>query len=226
MRSFIHSVAETMYAVAWPTATYEGVTIHDFRTLSNGLDIEIRLYGESHFGGALWLDLLMEIRNGDLHNMEVKQHNALLVPPFETAKALGTFVEELAAEFSESTAPAAPAPSSIAPRASASSQRAAAVCVQNPTENSLSFYYRWGDDEWVSETLKPGYEAWFTYALPTAGSTSPRFYVEFDNSFNEGYTATSYWLERNSVTLPANCRTAKKYRFGVKGRSIVMTAGE
>jgi len=116
-RSFIASVAATVYGVAWPSATYKDWRVKSVERQAGGLDVVVRLSGESMFGGELWLDLVFKFRNGGFSDLGLREHNAILVPPFETAKTIGAVARDLINEAAANNRPApalAPAP---APRA-------------------------------------------------------------------------------------------------------------
>jgi hypothetical protein len=100
-RSWVEAVAATVYAAAWPTATYESFRLRDVDRLADGLAASVRLSGESGFGGNLWVDLAFTFRHGQLFDMEVEAHNAVLVPPFETTKTLAAATMEFAQDFAQ-----------------------------------------------------------------------------------------------------------------------------
>jgi uncharacterized membrane protein len=95
-RGFIESIAEGIYQLAWPTATYESVSIQSIEPGRGGVDVLVRLSGKSGFsGGDLWLVLVLEVRRGVLHDIRVAQHNALLAHPFATVQGFGELIAEL-----------------------------------------------------------------------------------------------------------------------------------
>ena len=99
-RGFVGSVAATVYKTAWPTATYESVAIASVsRVPPDGFEILVRLSGESYWGGELWVDLAFEFRDGGFFDLKVREHNAILVPPFATTKTVGAMALALVDEF-------------------------------------------------------------------------------------------------------------------------------
>jgi hypothetical protein len=46
------------------------------------------------WGGDLWVELVVQLRDGDLYDIRVRDHNAILVPPFETAISIGQAIAE------------------------------------------------------------------------------------------------------------------------------------
>jgi hypothetical protein len=113
-RSFIASVAATVYGVAWPSATYKDWRVKSVERQAGGLDVVVRLSGESMFGGELWLDLVFKFRNGGFSDLGLREHNAILVPPFETAKTIGAVARDLINDAANNRPAPAPA---TAPRA-------------------------------------------------------------------------------------------------------------
>lgn len=111
-RSFVESVAATVYALAWPTATYENFRIREVESAADGYEVTVRLNGASAFGGGpLWMDMAFQVRRGTLVDIEVKRHNAVLAAPFATAEAVREAVATIAAEARLSSIEAGPGPS-------------------------------------------------------------------------------------------------------------------
>ncbi|RMH16750.1 MAG: DUF1036 domain-containing protein [Acidobacteria bacterium] len=110
-KGFVESIAETVYAWAWPSAEYESASVKSIDPVAGGYDVLVKLSGKSAFdGGDLWLVLVFKLRNGSLADVKVSAHNAILVPPFATVKALGQLIAELAAEQSYRSPPKASSP--------------------------------------------------------------------------------------------------------------------
>ena len=217
-QSFIDSIAATTYAAAWPTATYKKVSIKSTTRVEDGYDVAVRLLGESAFGGELWLDLVLEIRSGGLSDMRVGGHNARLVPPFETIKITGVFLEELLKEYEKNHAHHDPSPARAAPAHPAN--QAGAVCLKNPTSYKINYSYRWGEEEWQSQSVDAESNRWHWWPYTGSERTSPKFSIRFDDHFDVGYTETSYWLPRATATLPITCEEAMQFEFVVRGRKI------
>jgi hypothetical protein len=216
VESFIDSIAEMTYAAAWPSATFKGVSIKGTELVSDGYDVAVRLTGESAFGGDLWLDLVFEIRNGGLHDMRIGGHNAILVPPFETTKALGAFIEEMIDDYNGQTRQHV-----TTKRLPATTGRVGAVCIMNSTDYTLSYSYRWGEEGvWNSESIDAHYNSWYWWRYDSERQISPKFYIRFDDNLASGVTERAYWLKRNSTSLPVTCEKAKQYRFTTNGQRI------
>lgn len=114
-KSFIGSMAQTVYAMAWPTATYKSVSIDDFEPADGGFNVIVKLSGLSAFDGSdLWLKLAFLFRNGSLQDIQVRDDNAILVRPFATSRALASAAVELAQDYARSQNQA-PAPQEAPP---------------------------------------------------------------------------------------------------------------
>lgn len=98
-RNFIESSAAAIYNLAWPTATYKGVSIKGVEEAVGGYDLLVKLEGESAFGGELWLLLAFEWRDGGISDMRVHGHNAILSPPFKTVENMGALLKEVMKEL-------------------------------------------------------------------------------------------------------------------------------
>ncbi|MES1240630.1 MAG: DUF1036 domain-containing protein [Acidobacteriota bacterium] len=98
-RGFVNSVAKSLYFLAWPTATYESVEFGDVDFVSSGADVSFRLHGKSAFDdGPLWVDVVIEVRNGDITDLRWGRNNAILAQPGSTIKYMA---QELARINSE-----------------------------------------------------------------------------------------------------------------------------
>ena len=119
-RSFVQSVAATVYGLAWPTATYESFSLKSVDRVRGGYDARVRLNGISAFSdSALWMEIVFEVRNGALNDVRVARHNAILSAPFATAEAMGQLVADLLEESSSGS----PAPSYYASGSGSSNNR-------------------------------------------------------------------------------------------------------
>jgi hypothetical protein len=87
-RSFLRSVAATIYRLAWPTATYKQIEFAGFQREPDGLAVAVKLSGEGLLGDNLWLKLGIVLNGDGIKDVRVLGHNALLAGPFETSKAI------------------------------------------------------------------------------------------------------------------------------------------
>jgi len=98
-----------------------------------------------------------------------------------------------------------------------------AVCVVNQIDTTVSFVYRWGDGAWSKEQLEAGKSMIYWYTLDGQRGAEPPFFIEYDDSFEDGYTPQRYELKRNAVsTSPPTCDLAKQYTFTASGVHIFL----
>lgn len=217
-QKFVDSVGEAVYKFAWPTATYERVNFQGVAKTSDGVEVKIRAHGISAFdNGPLWTDVILQVRNGKIDDIRWGENNAILAAPGQTMKALGSLLVELNKEYNQNhpaTAPdAAPEPSPTpSPKPSPSP---AAVCLSNPTAQTLAYTLRIeGRSE--NHTLAPGKEE-----LTWASVVVPEFTVSFDDSFADGYTDKTMRLPATAVAAePTTCTDDMTYEFVLDGNRI------
>ena len=145
-RGFVESIASVVYHTAWPTATYEGLSFGAPSRVGRGYDVPIRLYGRSGFGGGrLWMELVLELRDGRLSGLHVRRHNAVLAPPFATAAAIGDALVAVGNSMAEERVPAPPPTTRTA-----YDRRVASYLVGTWRDENSVFTYR-ADGRWWSE---------------------------------------------------------------------------
>lgn len=206
-RQFVNAIGSTVYALAWPSATYRSVSLEGLDRRRNGADIKIRLDGISAFDdSSLWVDVVISVRDGEISDIRWGSHNAFWVPPGETVKALGVVLAELNREYS-----AAPSYASVD-----AAQVRHVVCIQNTVPGQFKFQYRWANsDQWQSVTLDRDEHQWH------ANTVEQRFYVRFDGDGRDGYQEKDYYL----VTYPNRkaCEGAKTYNAFLEGSRFDLT---
>ena len=95
-RGFADSVGEFIFALAWPTATYERVSFGSVEETDAGMDVSFRLHGKSAFGGgSLWVEVVLQIENGKITDLRWGRHNGILAAPGETIKVMSEALAEL-----------------------------------------------------------------------------------------------------------------------------------
>lgn len=99
--AFVDRVASSVYAAAWPTATYKSVNLNAVTERRNGsLDIAFRLYGISALDNSwLWTDVILNIKDGEVRDIHWGKNNAIVMQPGGTAKLIGEFLADLSAEL-------------------------------------------------------------------------------------------------------------------------------
>ncbi|HEV7590338.1 MAG TPA: hypothetical protein VGO40_19665 [Longimicrobium sp.] len=171
-RGIVSSIAGTIYNLAWPTAEYQDLTLGEVQRIDNGWDVPIVLYGRSAFGGGmLWLELVVELRNGSLHDIRLGRDNHILAPPFATlattAAIVAAIVEQQQAQGAPGTtqrAVMAPSPAPAAPLSMSPEEhdrRDAAMLVGTwRDENSVFTYYADGRMTCVWNSGRRMYGSW------------------------------------------------------------------
>jgi hypothetical protein len=256
-------MAKTVYNLAWPTATYREVSIDGFEPADNGFDVLVKLSGQSAFDNSdLWVRLAFMFRDGKFYDIRVKDHNAILVPPFRTTMTLATVAAGLAKDYADqqaaqaanganpNPAPAAadatsasptddssPAPAT-APSADASSATppdsatvtatdpnapsAEGTCLHNPTTETVTYQYRWGDGEWKQDTLAPNelIQLWWKYE--PGEQSSPQLTIQYEDDSETPGVIRAYSLDRVPTTQPPACADLTNYRFQLEsGKTLV-----
>jgi hypothetical protein len=76
----------------------------------------------------------------------------------------------------------------------------AKIDIQNPTNTTITYQYRWANGGVQTVTLAPGgsYSHWWEYARINQ-NLSPRFYISFDLDRTTGYVAKEYELPLYAV---------------------------
>jgi hypothetical protein len=104
---FVNSLGKSLYFLAWPTAQYEGVSFGGVTRNGDATDITFRLYGKSAFDdSSLWVDTVIEVRNGEITDLRWGQNNAILAAPGSTVKAMGEALRQLNQEYQRNHPPA------------------------------------------------------------------------------------------------------------------------
>jgi uncharacterized membrane protein len=118
-KDFVDSVGKSLYFLAWPTATYEGVDLVGIAPNGDAVDITVHLYGKSAFSdGPLWVDTVVEIRNGQITDLRWGRNNAILAAPGSTIKAMAEALAQVNADYQrDHPSPQAVAPQAVRPQA-------------------------------------------------------------------------------------------------------------
>jgi len=105
--------------------------------------------------------------------------------------------------------------SSSAPPTTSSSSTAtpyAVVCLVNKTNRNINYTYRWGDDEWKSQSVDANSSRYHSYTYPSGSHSSPDFRIRVDVDFSSGTDYKTFLLKRNRNSKKS-CDGAKKYNF-------------
>jgi hypothetical protein len=222
--SFFHSVAATIYTLAWPTATFKKAEFSGLQRVSNGIAVVMKLSGIGLFGDDLWLKLGVVVNHDGIQDVKVMGHDALFAGPFETSKAVGQLIVELDKQYSKRQAPSAPStvPTPLTPSTSPTPETVAAVCVVNSSNININFAYRWGSAEWSKIQLAPQNNQVYFWHYATSERISPDFEIAYDDNLADGYTEQRYNLKRVQAQTPVTCNQASQYEFLLNGNAILM----
>ena len=114
---------------------------------------------------------------------------------------------------------ALPALAAFVPAAEAAN-RFALTCIENRTNVSLTYQFRWGNDgEWSTRTLQPntGRSHYWKYDRPNE-NRSPTLYVRFDSDLSRRMIQQRYRLESHASPQESDCkRYGKEYVFRYDG---------
>ena len=100
----------------------------------------------------------------------------------------------------------------------AAANRFAVVGVENGTQVTIRLQHKWGNGEWRTDVLRPGYKKWFWREDDHANqNSSAPFHVRFDSDLNPGQMfSINYALKKNAS--PAHeWANAHKYIFRYDG---------
>ena len=119
-------------------------------------------------------------------------------------------------------APVAIAAAMFSPAKAEAANRFAVTGIENKSTQTIKYSYKWGNDAWVTATLKPGEQRlhWLTYGTVNENK-SPAFRVRFDSEFDPKQKPIfiEYVLKKNAA--PAHdWEDAHKYVFKNDGNQF------
>lgn len=93
--SFVRNVGRSTFAVAWPTATYDGASFSGTEAGNGVIYAVFRLYGRSAFDGSeLWTDCIVTFRGLKVVEVRFGRNNGV-VPPGLTAGILTQLLQDM-----------------------------------------------------------------------------------------------------------------------------------
>jgi hypothetical protein len=98
--------------------------------------------------------------------------------------------------------------------------RFALTCIENKTNISLNYEYRWGDNgQWDSNTVRPNARRWHAWKYDTPNKNrSPTMFVRFDSDLSKRMISQSYRLDSYASPQETDCRRyGKEYVFRYDG---------
>lgn len=220
--SFVNSVAKTVYGLAWPTATYSKVALNDFTFVPGGCDITVKLSGISAFDDSdLWVRMVIMVRNGKVTDFKVRDHNAIIAPPFQTTKYAAQAVADMAAEYDRQHKQGRDVPPPPTPHQE-NLQTVEAACITNATPYTIGFQFRLGDGSWTTAKVEPNasYRMWWPYTA--SGQTAQQLSFRYDDDPAPGYTERIYDLDGVPAAQPVVCSQANQYAFQVSGAKVLV----
>ncbi|MBX3051886.1 MAG: hypothetical protein KF753_10455 [Caldilineaceae bacterium] len=96
----------------------------------------------------------------------------------------------------------------------------AVVCLVNKTNRDINYSYRWGDNEWKSQSVSANSSRYHSWTYAAGSHSSPDFRVRYDADFTSGTDYKQYVLKRYRNSKKS-CNGAKKYEFKDAGGSVV-----
>ena len=106
-----NSVAETIYGLAWPTATYRGWGFAGLAPAENGgVDLAVRLDGESGWDGSyLYTFVILTVDANGIRDMRWGRNNGTFAPG-STVRIMANAVADLERQYEASQTPDSSSP--------------------------------------------------------------------------------------------------------------------
>jgi len=98
--------------------------------------------------------------------------------------------------------------------------RFALTCIENKTNISLNYQYRWGNNgQWSSRTIRPSARQWHAWKYDRPNENrSPSMHVRFDGDLSSRMISQTYRLESHASPQEGDCRRyGKEYVFRYDG---------
>jgi hypothetical protein len=70
------------------------------------------------------------------------------------------------------------------------------ACLHNQTQAQVSYRYKWGEGEWRTTSLRPGYQIALCWQYENAQRSSPNLVFELDVDMSKGSAWTKYAIAR------------------------------
>ena len=70
------------------------------------------------------------------------------------------------------------------------------ACLHNQTQAQISYRYKWGDGEWKTTSLRPGYQTALCWQYANAQRSSHALVFELDVDMSKGSAWTKYAIAR------------------------------
>lgn len=70
------------------------------------------------------------------------------------------------------------------------------ACLHNQTQAQISYRYKWGEGEWKTTSLRPGYQTALCWQYENAQRSSPNLVFQLDVDMSKGSAWTTYAIAR------------------------------
>jgi hypothetical protein len=205
-QELVGSIGKGVFFLAWPTADYESVSFGDVYPTANGADISFRLHGKSGInGGPLWVDVIIEVRDGKITDLRWGRNNAVLAQPGSTIEAWGQALAQLNEQSSRSRR----SDQTVQPNRPSSQSNGFGYLFTNHCKSpvEVAICYRDTSGQWRTD-------GWWTFA--PGGSA----YLFSDGS--KLAATTSEWYFYAATTDGSDWKWAGEYTVSLNGRTLHM----
>ncbi len=83
------------------------------------------------------------------------------------------------------------------------------ACIPNNTKATISYRYKWGEQQWQNFKLQPNYQNWICWKYADAAKSSPALSFQLDVDMTKGNAWTTFSLPRMQSTA-ATCQATPK----------------
>ena len=83
------------------------------------------------------------------------------------------------------------------------------ACVHNKTRATISYRYKWGEQQWQNVKLQPAYQNWICWRYADANKSSPALTFQLDVDMTSGSAWTTFNLPRMQATA-ASCEATPR----------------
>ncbi len=98
------------------------------------------------------------------------------------------------------------------------------ACLHNQTQAQISYRYKWGDGEWKTTSLRPGYQTALCWQYANAQRSSPDLVFELDVDMSKGSAWTKYAIARVQTAGNSCAQVGNGGHYNVSYRPTPTTA--
>lgn len=92
------------------------------------------------------------------------------------------------------------------------------ACIHNNTKATISYRYKWGEQQWQNFKLQPGYQNWICWKYADAAKSSPALGFQLDVDMTKGNAWTTFNLPRMQATAASCAATPKAAHYDISYR--------